>query len=333
MNDEYLVLETMAMLLKQGYYIEDIILICKKIMKTPHIKDLYIHLESGKTLEQAILQCSFNKTFKEYFSFFIHNNEIGEAILQSVAVCKTKQGIVTKLKKELTYPAFLLVFLFAFSIFLIFGLLPQVETMFQQFQGGSSTFQKVMFGIFTYIPCIILVIIVLIISFCLVCLYTIKKQRLDILDRWVIKMPWISKMVQKYYSIKFAIYYNELLKSGYDTTEIIRILNTQMDDSDIKMLIYEIYQEVLKGHALEDIIFHFDYFEELFIEYYQLLMKNVYHEKSLDEYINMSISLLHASLHRYIKRIVPCIYGFVAGFVILVYISIIIPMMDVVNLM
>ncbi|MEI3325140.1 MAG: hypothetical protein V8R64_01390 [Thomasclavelia sp.] len=54
-------------------------------------------------------------------------------------------------------------------------------------------------------------------------------------------------MIQKYYSIKFALYYNELLINGYDTTDIVIMLYQQIDDSDIKMLIYEIYLKILKG--------------------------------------------------------------------------------------
>ena len=56
--------------------------------------------------------------------------------------------------------------------------------------------------------------------------------------------------IQKIISIKFALYYNELLVNGYDTTDIVIMLYQQIDDSDIKMLIYEIYTQILKGESL-----------------------------------------------------------------------------------
>ena len=72
------------------------------------------------------------------------------------------------------------------------------------------------------------------------------------------KIVLIRRLIQKYYSLKFALYYNELLINGYDSTDIIVMLYEQIDDSDIKMIIYEIYRQVLEGEALEDIINDFE---------------------------------------------------------------------------
>lgn len=140
-----------------------------------------------------------------------------------------------------------------------------------------------------------------------------------------------KKVIQKYYSLKFALYYNELLINGYDSTDIIVMLYEQIDDSDIKMIIYEIYRQVLEGEALEDIINDFEYFEPLFIAYFKLLIHDNQKDKSLDNYLRVSIDTLHMQVTRLIKLFVPIIYCFVAGFVILVYVAIVIPMMNVVS--
>ena len=145
------------------------------------------------------------------------------------------------------------------------------------------------------------------------------------------KIVLIRRLIQKYYSLKFALYYNELLINGYDSTDIIVMLYEQIDDSDIKMIIYEIYRQVLEGEALEDIINDFEYFEPLFIAYFKLLIHDNQKDKSLDNYLRVSIDTLHMKVTRLIKLFVPIIYCFVAGFVILVYVAIVIPMMNVVS--
>lgn len=333
MNEQYIELENIATLLKQGYFIEDIIHICKTILKSKRLDLLYTHLLDGLSLDEAILKCDFNNTFKEYFAFFKTKNDISEAIFQSIKICKVKDGLVQTLKKELTYPLFLIVFLMGFSIFVVFGLLPQVELMFAEFQSTQSLLQKIIFSLFTYIPLSIIFILISLVIGCVICMYAIKKQRLDMIDTWLIKLPIVSHLIKKYYSLKFALYYNELLKSGYDSTEIITILNSQMQDNDIKMLVYELYANILQGESLEVVIGEFDYFEELFIEYFHLLMKDIQEEKSLDNYIAITITNIQMKVSKYIKIIVPIIYGFVACFVVMVYISIIIPMMDVVSVM
>ena len=159
----------------------------------------------------------------------------------------------------------------------------------------------------------------------------LKRKYFKLIDLLIEKIVLIRRLIQKYYSLKFALYYNELLINGYDSTDIIVMLYEQIDDSDIKMIIYEIYRQVLEGEALEDIINDFEYFEPLFIAYFKLLIHDNQKDKSLDNYLRVSIDTLHMQVTRLIKLFVPIIYCFVAGFVILVYVAIVIPMMNVVS--
>ena len=85
------------------------------------------------------------------------------------------------------------------------------------------------------------------------------------------------------------------------------MLYEQIDDSDIKMIIYEIYRQVLEGEALEDIINDFEYFEPLFIAYFKLLIHDNQKDKSLDNYLRVSIDTLHMQVTRLIKLFVPII--------------------------
>lgn len=331
MNSDYIILENIALFLKQGYLINDVIDICKSVIKSNKIITLEAGLESGLSLEEAILNCDFSNTFKEYFKFFILKNDISKAIIESVNVSKTKDNIIKKIKKELTYPMFLIIFLMFFSLFIVFGLLPNVESMFNEFSIKKSIITSILFALFKYLPLVIILLIIIVISLLVISIYAIRKQRFDLIDKIILKVPFVSSILKKYYSIKFAIYYNELLQDGYDTTDIICILNNQMSDSDIKMIVFEIYQEILNGESLEDIVTNFDYFEDIFIKHFRLLFQDTRSGKSISNYIEFSINNLHYYLQRTIKLVVPVVYGFVACFVILVYISIIIPMMDVVS--
>ena len=104
-----------------------------------------------------------------------------------------------------------------------------------------------------------------------------------------------------------------------------------IEGSDIKMLVYEIYLKILKGESLEHIISQFNYFEPLFIASFKLLIHDNQAHKSLDNYLKISIDTLHFKVMKIIKLVVPLIYCFTAGFVILVYVSIVIPMMSIIG--
>ena len=331
MNEEYRFLETIANFLEQGYLIQDVLNMCKYIYNNDLIEKLNLKLNAGKSLDEAILECDFNKTFKEYFKFFRIKNNLSIAIIQSFDICIAKDNTFMKLKKELTYPALLIIFLMMFSLFIVYALLPSIMQLFSEFAIEPTLITSFMFMLFKIVPILIISLLIIFISLCFMTVYAINKQYFQLIDFFINHSFIIKNIIQKYYSIKFALYYNELLVSGYDTTDIIIMLYHQIDDSDIKMLIYEIYTQILKGESLAEIISNFNYFEPLFIASFKILIHDNQTNKSLNNYLKISLDTLHFKIAKVIKIIIPVVYGFTATFVILVYVSIIIPMMSVIS--
>lgn len=331
MNEEYQFLENIAYFLQQGYLIQDILEICSFIYRDNRIEELREKLNNGLTLDEAIIECDFNQTFIEYFKFFRIKNNLSKALIQSLAICKTRDETFKKLKKELTYPVLLIIFLMMFSLFIVYALLPSIMQLFVEFAIEPNFVTRIMFKLFKIIPLTMIIFLMLFSTICFITIYAVKKQYYQLIDFLVNHIWIIQKMIQKYYSIKFALYYNELLINGYDTTDIVIMLYQQIDDSDIKMLIYEIYLKILNGESLEYIVSQFNYFEPLFIASFRLLMHDNCINKSLDNYLKISLETLHFKIMKTIKIIVPLIYCFTAGFVILVYVSIVIPMMSIIG--
>lgn len=311
--------------------IEDVLNLCLIIHQTEKIKLIEQNLVAGKAFDEVIIEIDFDNTFIEYFKFFRFKNNISTAIEHSLKICRKKEQIFTQLKKELTYPVLLIIFLMFFSLFIVYGLLPSIMQLFVEFNISPSIITRIIFKLFEIIPIIVIFIILSFTVFFTISIYAIKRKYFKLIDLLIEKIVLIRRLIQKYYSLKFALYYNELLINGYDSTDIIVMLYEQIDDSDIKMIIYEIYRQVLEGEALEDIINDFEYFEPLFIAYFKLLIHDNQKDKSLDNYLRVSIDTLHMQVTRLIKLFVPIIYCFVAGFVILVYVAIVIPMMNVVS--
>ena len=272
MNDDLQLLENIANFLKQGYLIKDVLNLCLIIHQTEKIKLIEQNLVAGKAFDEVIIEIDFDNTFIEYFKFFRFKNNISTAIEHSLKICRKKEQIFTQLKKELTYPVLLIIFLMFFSLFIVYGLLPSIMQLFVEFNISPSIITRIIFKLFEIIPIIVIFIILSFTVFFTISIYAIKRKYFKLIDLLIEKIVLIRRLIQKYYSLKFALYYNELLINGYDSTDIIVMLYEQIDDSDIKMIIYEIYRQVLEGEALEDIINDFEYFEPLFIAYFKLLI-------------------------------------------------------------
>lgn len=232
--------------------------------------------------------------------------------------------------KKLAYPIILLIFLFVFSIFTVFYLLPQVEILFNDFDIQKSFIIQCLFVLLHAIPVFLTLITIINIILMIFIYQSIAKQKFNQIDFLINHTHFIKKLICKYYSLKFAIYYNELLIQHYDTTSIIETLYDKITDSDIKMIVYELYRLIINGHDFNLAVNDFPYFSDDFKKFISII-QNSHENQSLENYIQLTFMQLNQFVSKFIKIIVPLIYGFVATFVIVVYVSIIIPMMNVVS--
>lgn len=330
MNKDFLFLKNFYTLLESGYSIQDALHICQHITKHAYIPKMLKMLEEGQSIDDILMTFSFSKSFQEYYSFFKNKRTLSQAIQKSLDICISQREYRNQLKSKLTYPLLLVAFLFLFSIFVVTILLPNVNALFISFQIEKSLTITVIFNLFYVLPCLMIIVCVLFIHSTIRLLIALKKKSYRIIE-FYLKLPVISKVLQKYFSLKFAIYYNELLNEELDSASIIQLLNEQMNESDLKIVLYEMNNRILEGEALEDILDDFEYLDPLFLSFFQMLMKNPTQNFSLTQYIEITYQQIDLWIATFLKYVIPMIYGFVALFVITIYVAIIIPMMNVIS--
>lgn len=328
MNNKYIFLENLSLLLKNGYSLQDALNICNYICPNDEIENIQNSLMSGETIENSLLHSRLPSLFKEYFLFFQNKASLSEAIEKSMNICKLQEHYFNKIKKELTYPLILIIFIFLFSIFVVFILLPKVNELFYSFNMNFNWFIRFLLNIFYCIPSIIIIIIFILFLFLTVLLYSLKFKKIQLLEKFMY-FPVINIYIKKYFSLKFAIYYNELLKQNIDNNTIIDILNEQLRESDIKIVLYEIKNKMIEGELLEEILKECIFFDELAIIFFKM---NFHHNNlSLNHYIEIAYQQIERAIKKLIHFFVTFVYIFVAVFVLIIYISIIIPMMNVIS--
>lgn len=330
MNKNILFLENFYTLLNSGYSVEESLKLCQYILNLSFIKKIEDKLKHGEDIYDILLQSSFPTIFKEYFSFFRNKNSLSEAIEKSLQIYKSQQTYKEMLKSKLTYPVILLVFLFLFSIFVEIVLLPTVNDLFVSFQVQKSFFIQMMFTFFSIFP-LLFIILISCLFFMIIQLYDGLKHKKFKMIEFYLKRKGISQLLQKYFSLKFVIYYYELSLEEVDSAQIIYILNQQMNESDLKIVLYELSNRLQDGESLEDALHDFEYFDSLFLTFFKMYIQNPQQQDSLKYYIQLTYQQLDQLISQVLKYMIPTIYGFVAIFVITIYISIIIPMMNIIS--
>ena len=148
-------------------------------------------------------------------------------------------------------------FLFLFSVFVVFILLPNVNQLFISFQIEKTLWIQVAFISFYLIPFLIIVLGIAVVYLLTKLIIALKKKSFRIIE-WYLKLPLFKVFLQKYFSLKFATYYQELLTEDMDSARIIKLLNEQMNHSDLKIVLYEMNNRLQEGETLEDILVDFE---------------------------------------------------------------------------
>lgn len=330
MDNDLLFLENLSNLLEQGYGIEETLLICKDINDHPSIDTILQKIYDGENLTDALLDPHLPPLFIEFFTFFSMRSTISDAIKNSLKIYNEIYSMKKKLVAQMTYPLILIVFLLFFSLFATFILFPKVTTLFSSFGMNPSLSFTLLFFIIRLIPILIIGLLSALIISGVYFLISLKKKKFWIIERYL-KVPFLKKYIQKYFTFKFCLYFNELLEDHIDSNTIITMLNESMSQSDIKIVLYEIYIRLKEGEQLENIIDGFPYFDHLFVSMYKMFLKNPDQIGSMRGYLDISQEQITYAVNKFTKFFDPIVYGFVAFFVITIYIAVIIPMMNVIG--
>lgn len=117
----------------QGYSLQETLDFCSLLNYEKEVKEIKNYLNQGFSLDEIFIMLPFPTLFKEYYSFFKNEFTLETALKKSIEICKKRDEYKNIFLKKLAYPIILLIFLFVFSIFTVFYLLPQVEILFNDF--------------------------------------------------------------------------------------------------------------------------------------------------------------------------------------------------------
>ena len=330
MDKDYFFLRTFYMLLKQGYGLEETLLICEDITRFPYVDTMIDQMKIGMDVKEIIMEAPLPTLFLEFFDFFSERFTLALAIKNSLDICDHVKEIKKQLRKDMTYPLMLIVFMIGFSIFATTILFPKVSILFDSFSVERPFLLIVMIYIMKMIPILFIVSFIVITFLFLYLLYALKNKKYLIIEKYL-KVKGIRVLLQKYFTLKFAVYFNELLKDHIDAHSIMKLLNEKMNHSDIKIMIYEIYTKMNNGLSFEEGMYNLEYFDPLFILMYKLFLQSPQDVKSLQGYIDLTLEWVHVRINKMVKIVVPAVYSFVAIFVISIYLAAVLPLMNIIG--
>lgn len=330
MKNSYLILETLADLLKNNSSLHDSLTIINELFPYSNASKVQELIKEGQSLTASFKLFTKDQLFIEFFDFYLQTSSVHEAIEKALIISQKKSQLKNTLVKSLIYPSMLILGILFFSIVATFFIQPQFNNFMMSFNIQRTILNTIVLNMLFCMPIILCLSIVIIIGWSIYFIYFLKSNKFTQI-KWWLKIPLFKQCLQKYISLKFCLFYKELIYLNNDLKTITEILHNKVEDELIKMIIYEIKQELIQGKHIEHIIVHQDIFEDYFKLIFKLSLHHSYPYQMLNQYYTTTLNLIDLRLKQFISFLVTSIYAFVGIYVVGIYLGMIVPMMGMID--
>lgn len=328
---QLLYLSRLLRLLKNGYSLLEALEVMNWDKQMIEPTTIIVHeLKNGKTLDEAFATASFNPTITTYLYFVRANGDIQASIEKCMEMFQQRIEFTAKFQQTIRYP---LVLLAIFSILLYFiknSILPSFADLFTANAVTSSTITTSLiainlFGTFIWISVVVLVITLIIWKF--------VKEKVTIENQLIIyqKIPFYRNYKRVQTSFLFATHFSSLLKTGISIKDILTIMSNQTQLPILSYYSVLMTNELNSGKHISYMLSQTYLLEKQIGHIFQKNADTQALQKDLTMYASMITEELHHKIIKTITFIQPIFFVLLAGFIVLIYITLMWPMFQLIK--
>lgn len=217
------------------------------------VEDISASVEGGKSLSESFSK--YPKVFNEVFISLIAAGELSGTLdesLQRIANQQEKDAaIVSKIRGALTYPLIVLFVIFGVMAFMLFTVVPQVETLYDDLGKELPLLTQIMVNMAAFLAGFWwLALLILGAGVYFFIQYLGTESGIAFKDNFKLRVPLFGKMFQKLYMARFARTGQTLLSTGVSMLDMLKITGRAVNNTVIQKSIERATDKVQGGKAL-----------------------------------------------------------------------------------
>ena len=217
------------------------------------IEEISANVEGGRSLSESFAK--HPKVFNEVFISLISAGELSGTLdesLQRIANQQEKDAaIVSKIKGALTYPIIVLVVIFAVLAFMLFTVVPQVETLYEDLNRDLPFLTQVLVSTAAFLSSFWWVALLVVGAGIYFFIQYLKTESgIKFKDTFKMKVPLFGTMFQKLYMARFARTGQTLLSTGVSMLDMLKVTGRAVNNTLIQKSIERATEKVQGGKAL-----------------------------------------------------------------------------------
>ncbi|MEG0384210.1 MAG: competence type IV pilus assembly protein ComGB [Solibacillus sp.] len=242
-----------------------------------------------------------------------------------------QQEMKSQLVKVLSYPVLLFVFLM--GLFLAFRtfFLPNISTMVTSRAQNDTSTSVQWSKFFLHMPDYILVLVTLVLGIVIAFIFYIKRKRVDLQLSFLFKIPLLGHFWKLLLTRQFSRVLGNLLLAGFSLQHALDHLKKQEHQNQIAYVAQVLQAKVILGDSLSDAVQLDGYFYPKFEHFIAHGEASGMLGRELILYCELLDQRLQATIRLLMTMIQPLLFMIIAACVIAAYLSILIPMYDVLD--
>lgn len=293
-------------------------------------KEIITAFKRGDPLDKAFEHAMFHHSIVAYLQFSHAHESMIDSIKNCVDMVEYRLSYIEKLKKTIRYPLFLLIIIVLLLISLNRYVLPMFLDLFQSHASSSKTLLlSISFIEFITTFFLVLLLILFIFSF----IWKKYKPQIPIETQLNIykKIPFYRSFLTLYTSYYLVTYISMYLKASLPMREVVKQLKSH---DRLTILAYygeEIDMQLEAGQSLATAVNQLYFIDRHTKGIFSRSMDQSSFEKDLSVYAVFLGEKIRNKLVKIIQFIQPVIFSIVAFFIIFVYLTLMIPMYQLIQ--
>ena len=337
-NEVITFLRQFAVMLKAGIPISDCLNnLHKQKFSVPFrncLQTVYLDVESG-----VLLSAAFAKHPKVFPRFFVSMVGIGEVsgtldkVMTNMAdYYENDRKIKKKASSAMVYPTLLICMIFVVIIFLCLFVLPQFESTISQLGGEVPKITQIVMGVAEFVQDYIFILLpgLAILVFGIIMFFRTKKGRY-VKDVLMFKLPIISKIEKNLITSRFSRAFVILLGSGMNMIDILENLRKMLGNEVFTRKFDYTIEEVKRGKRIASSIEATRLFPPMLTEMINIGEKSGNIEEVLESTGSYFDEQVENSIAKAVATIEPVAIVMLGAVVALVVLSVLVPMMSMMN--
>ena len=227
------------------------------------VQEIISDVEGGKSLSDSFAKHpeAFNKVYVALVSAGETSGTMDDSLKRLAAQQEKEAAMMSKIRGAMMYPSIVLVVIILVVGFMLFTVVPQVESLYRDLNKGLPFVTLMMIKTANFFSSLWwLVILAMIIGGYFLAQYLKTEQGIRTKDIFKLNVPLFKGMFRKMYMARFARTSQVLLRTGVPMLDMLRITADAVNNVIISESILRASDKVKGGKALSASLSNEDYF-------------------------------------------------------------------------